>query len=384
MNYINIITKNYDRILLGTIMILLVLGVVMLYSASSIRSIVESGGRTDTLYLTAHLKRILISVIVMFVFMIVDYRKLKPFAIWFLLGSIVLLIATKIVYFAKGMNSASRWLYLGPFSIQTSDIARLSLIIYLAAYIDQKRDQIKDFYHGFLPPIVIIAVLMGVIVFQPDYSTAAMIGLIGAIMLFTGGAKLSQLLATGTVGIAVGIPILFMEPYRRARIMDWISGNQETATIGYQTHQSLISLSNGGFFGLGLGNSMEKNLFLPEPHTDFIFAIIGEELGFIGGIFLLTLFLVIFQRGIKIAKQSTDPFGIMLAIGISFSFILYAFVNAAVVTNVFPVTGLPMPLISFGGSSMLINLAGIGILLNISQSKRSVTAKRGWRSILHG
>ncbi len=384
MNYINVITKNYDRVLLGAIMVLLIIGMIMLYSASSIRSIAESGGRTDTLYLTAHLKRVLISVIVMFLFMIFDYRKLKPIAFWLIIGSIVLLVTTNVLYFIKGINSASRWLYLGSFSVQTSDIARLSLIIYLAAYIDQKRDHIKDFYHGFLPPVVIITILMGVIVFQPDFSTAAMIGLIGAIMLFTGGVKLSQLLATGAVGFMVAVPVLLLEPYRRARILDWINGNQDTATIGYQTHQSLISLSNGGFFGLGLGNSMEKNLFLPEPHTDFIYAIIGEELGFIGGIFLLTLFLLIFQRGIRIAKRSTDPFGIMLAIGISFSFILYAFVNVAVVTNVFPVTGLPMPLVSYGGSSMLVNLAGIGILLNISQAKRSVVAKRGWRSMLHG
>ncbi len=384
MKYINIITKDYDKVLIGAIALLLIIGLTMLYSASSIRSLVESGGRTGTLYFAAHLKRILVSVVVMFVLMVVDYRKLKPIAFWLVTASIVLLVATKLIYLAKGMNSASRWLYLGPFSIQTSDVARLSLIIYLAAYIDQKRDHIKDFYHGFLPPIMIIAVLMGVIVLQPDFSTAAMIGLVGAIMLFAGGAKLSQLFATAAAGLVVGIPVLMMEPYRRARVIDWLSGNQETATIGYQTHQSLISLSNGGFFGLGLGNSMEKNLFLPEPHTDFIFAIIGEELGFIGGIFILTLFLLIFQRGIRIAKQSTDPFGIMLAIGISFSFILYAFVNAAVVTNVFPVTGLPMPLISFGGSSMLINLAGIGILLNISQSKRSIAAKRGWRSMIHG
>lgn len=376
MHYLNVITKNYDRVLLGAIIALLVLGTIMLYSASSVRSLTETGGRTDTVYLVAHLKRALISIIVMFGFMMLDYRKLKTISFWLITGSIVLLILTKIFF-------ASRWLFLGPFSFQTSDIARLSLIIYLAAYIDLKREQLKDFYHGFLPPVLIIVLLMGVIVIQPDFSTAAMIGLIGTIMLFTGGARLPQLLATGAIGLVVAIPVLMMETYRRARVMDWFNGNQDTATIGYQTHQSLISLSNGGFFGLGLGNSMEKNLFLPEPHTDFIFAIIGEELGFVGGVVILTIFLFIFQRGIRIAKRSTDPFGIMLAIGISFSFILYAFVNAAVVTNVFPVTGLPMPLISYGGSGMLINLAGMGILLNISQAKRSVTAKHGWRSMLH-
>lgn len=154
--------------------------------------------------------------------------------------------------------------------------------------------------------------------------------------------------------------------------------------VGYQIQQSLISLGNGGFTGLGLGNSMEKNLFLPTPHTDFIFAIIGEELGLLGVIFILTLFLLVFQRCINIAKDTTDPFGVMLAVGLAFSFIVYAFINAAVVTNLVPTTGLPMPLISYGGSGLVVNLASLGILLNISQAKRSVQHRNGWKPKLYG
>ena len=154
--------------------------------------------------------------------------------------------------------------------------------------------------------------------------------------------------------------------------------------MGYQANQSLIGLGNGGFFGVGLGNSVEKNHFLPTPHTDFIFSIVGEELGFIlGTIPVLTLFLLIFIRGLKIAKLSTDPFALLLSVGISFNLILYAFVNAAVVTGLFPVTGLPMPMISYGGSGTIINLAMIGILLNISESKRSLNIGK-WNTLVYG
>jgi cell division protein FtsW len=166
--------------------------------------------------------------------------------------------------------------------------------------------------------------------------------------------------------------------------MSWINGNEDVVDSGYQITQSLISLGNGGIFGTGLGNSIAKNQFLPTPHTDFIFAIIGEEIGLVGALVLLTIFLVIFQRGIKIAKDSNDSFGVLLALGLSFSIILYAFVNAAVVTNILPVTGLPMPLISYGGSNILTSSITLGILLNISQSKRSITHKKGWKPGVDG
>jgi len=187
----------------------------------------------------------------------------------------------------------------------------------------------------------------------------------------------------GAFSLLLAVPIILYKDYRRARILSWF-GVGSTPAADYQADQSLISLGNGGWFGLGLGNSMEKNLFLPTPHTDFIFAIIGEELGIIGAVALLFLFLFIFHRGIKIAKNCTDPFGVFLAIGISFNIVLYAFTNAAVVTGIFPVTGLPMPLVSYGGSGMAINLVMFGLLLNISQARRSVSNKNGWSPVFNG
>ena len=384
MNHLNVISKNYDRVLISAVILLCIIGTVMLYSASSIRSLMESENQTATLYLVAHLKRLLVGIIIMFLMMSFDYRHLKKYYLHLIFGAIGLLIVTKTIFLIKGISTPARWFYVGSVSIQTSDIARLSLIIFLAVYIDKKRRQLEDFYTGFLPPVFAIIIIMSLIIIQPDFSSAIMLGLIGGIMLFIGRAKLSQLLATSVTGLAIAVPVLLMAPYRWNRIRSWWNRNEELSTIGYQAYQSLISLGNGGFIGLGLGNSLEKNMFLPEPHTDFIFSIIGEEMGFVGTLFILTLFLLVFQRGIRIAKKCTDPFGVMLAVGISFSFILYAFVNAAVVTNVFPVTGLPMPLISYGGSGMVINLASMGILLNISQAKRSISHRNDWKPKLYG
>ena len=383
---IDMLIQRYDRQLLIYLGVLAVMGTVMLYSASWYESFASSNGRTDMLYLQGHLKRMLVGVFFLFGFLILDYRRLKEIAPYLVIGAIILLIATKAYYLAKGFGwyKPARWLFVGPFTLQTSDFARMAIIVFMAYYVDKKRDQLKDFQMGLLPALSVLAVTMGLIVIQPDYSTALMIGAIGVLILFIGGAKISQLSLAGAGALLVGIPVLLSREYRRQRIFSFF-GIGDDPEVGYQAGQSLISLGNGGIFGVGLGNSIEKNHFLPTPHTDFIFAIIGEELGFIlGTVPVLTLFLLIFFRGLKVAKECTDPFGVFLAVGISFNFILYAFVNAAVVTGIFPVTGLPMPMVSYGGSGMVINMALIGILLNVSQARRSVGGNRGWSPSLYG
>ena len=380
MTQLDIIIKKYDKMLLWIILALCGIGVVMLYSASSFKSLYLTSGLSDTIYLRSHLKRMIIGITAMFFFAVLDYRKLKSIAPHFIVLSIFLLFLTKVMSILNGSSSASRWLDFGFISMQTSDIARLSLIIYLAYYIDKKGNRIREFYTGIIPPLFLIAVMLFLIIVQPDFSTAVVLGMIGFIMLFIGGAKISHLAAASGVALAIMIPVMLMMPYRMKRIVYWISsifGESESLgqNLGYQAQQSLISLGNGGIKGLGIGNSLEKNLFLPEPHTDFIFAIIGEELGLWGAIIVLSIFLFLFQRGIKIAKGTTDTFGIMIAIGIVTSMILYAFVNVGYVTGILPVTGLPIPLISHGGSNLVITLSGLGILLNISESKRSINNK---------
>ena len=383
---IDMLIQRYDRHLLVYLGILTVMGTVMLYSASWYESFANSNGRTDMLFLQGHLKRMLVGVFFLFGFLTLDYRRLKDIAPYFLVGAIILLISTKAFYLMKGFGwyKPARWLYLGPFTLQTSDVARMAIIVFMAYYVDKKRDQLKDFQIGLLPALSVLAIIMGLIVIQPDYSTALMLGTIGALILFIGGAQISQLTLAGAGAMLIGIPVLLSREYRRVRILSFF-GLGDNPDIGYQASQSLISLGNGGIFGVGLGNSIEKNHLLPTPHTDFIFAIIGEELGFIlGTVPVLTLYILIFFRGLKVAKECTDPFGVFLAVGISFNLVLYAFVNVAVVTGIFPVTGLPMPMVSYGGSGMVINMALIGILLNISQARRSVGSTRGWSPSHYG
>ncbi len=372
------IWKNYDRGLLITVALLAVIGTVMLYSASSIWA--YNHFDTGAYFLQKQLLRLILGFVAMVICMHLDFRYLKQWSTGIMITAIIFLLATKISFIIRGIDGTARWINLGFITIQTSDLARLALIIYLSAYLTRKRQQLHDFYYGFIPAVVIMALVLALIILQPDFSTAAMLGVIGFTILFLGGAKISHIAATVAVAVTVMIPVMMLEPYRRARIFSFFDPTADVGGASYQIQQSLISLGNGGLLGLGLGNSMEKNLFLPTPHTDFIFSIIGEEIGFIGAFAVLTLFLFVFQRGIKIAKNCTDPFGMFLALGIAFSFVLYAFINAGVVTNLLPTTGLPMPLISYGGSGLVINLASIGILLNISLKKRPAKSVLRWLS----
>ena len=381
---LNISIQQYDRPLLFVCLFLCAFGTIMLYSASWNESFMRSGGSTDSLFLKGHLIRMALGFCCMFIFLLIDYRSLKLIAPYLLIFSLLLLMSTKAYHLILGNTKPARWLSIGSFSVQTSDIARLSIIIFLAYYLDQLKLQIKNFKSGFLPCISVIALMMTLIVIQPDFSTALIIGSIGVIILFIAGAKIKHIVFSTLIGFTMSIPIVYFKPYRLARILSFFD-KSDISEGGYQAHQALLSLGNGGLFGVGLGNSVEKNHLLPTPHTDFIFSIIGEELGlFRGTLPLLIAFLYIFYRGIKISQKCTDPFGILLATGISINIVLYAFVNASVATGLFPVTGLPMPMISYGGSGLLINMAMIGILLNISQAKRSINGGLNWRNFNFG
>ena len=371
---IDLIIKQYNRKLLIYLSILGIVGTVMLYSASWYESFISTNGYTEMFFLKNHLKRLLIGMFFLIGFLLFDYRAMRDIAPFLVVFSILLLVVTKSIYLINGYSwyKPARWLSIGSMGFQTSDIARFSIIIYMAYYVDKKREKLEDIQNGLLPALIILFLVMSLIIIQPDYSTAIMIGFLGIIILFIGGAKLSHLTLICSSSLLIGIPVLLSREYRKQRVLSFF-GLGDDPDVGYQAHQSLISLGNGGLFGTGLGNSIEKNHVLPTPHTDFILAIIGEELGFLLGTFpVITLFLLIFFQGVKIAKNCNDPFGVFLSIGIVSNFILYAFVNAGVVTGLLPVTGLPMPMVSYGGSGMIINMSLIGILLNISQAKRVV------------
>ena len=346
-------------------------GVVMLYSSSADIAAEITGDHM--FFLKRQLVRVLLGAALLFACSRLDYHRLKGLANWLLLGSLALLVITLLIHHAAGREGVARWLLLGPFSAQPSDFARLSLIVYLAAYMDRKGAHLTHLGRGFLPPVVVIGCTMLLIVLGPDFSTAALTGLLGFAMLFLGGVRVKHLAGLTAISLPLLGMVMMAEPYRRVRIQTFL-GLVDSPAAEYQISQSLISLGNGGWLGQGLGNSVEKKLFLPAPHTDFVFAIVGEELGFVGTILLLTAFFWLFQRGIVIARNAPDRFGMFLALGIVLNLMTYVLVNAAVVTEVLPNTGIPLPLISYGGTHMVFTLLSLGILLNISSASR----RRRW------
>ncbi len=359
---------QFDRHTLMLTISLVGLGIVMLYSSSTDIAYELTGDHMY--YLKRQLLRLFLGIALFTACTFFDYRKLKDIATALLIGSILLLAVTLFIHKAAGMTGAARWLDLGPVSVQPSDLARIALVIYLAAYLDRKAKLITNFTKGLLPALLIIGLVMGLIVLAPDYSTAALTGCLGVGLLFMGGARLKHLLVLGLVTLPLAIAVLMAAPYRRMRILTYL-GLSESSAADYQISQSLISLGNGGFLGQGLGNSVEKKLFLPAPHTDFVFAIIGEEFGFIGALLLIGAFFFLFQRGIAIASNAPDRFGLFLGLGLALNLMIYVLVNTAVVTEIIPNTGVPLPLISYGGTHLVFTLAAIGILLNISSHNNS-------------
>ena len=346
-------------------------GVVMLYSSSADLAAEITGDHM--FFLKRQIVRVLLGAALLFACSRLDYHRLKGLANWLLLGSLALLVITLLIHHAAGREGVARWLLLGPISAQPSDFARLSLVVYLAAYMDRKGAHLTHLGRGFLPPVVVIGCTMLLIVLGPDFSTAALTGLLGFAMLFLGGVRVKHLAGLTAISLPLLGMVMMAEPYRRVRIQTFL-GLMDSPAAEYQISQSLISLGNGGWLGQGLGNSVEKKLFLPAPHTDFVFAIVGEELGFVGTILLLTAFFWLFQRGIVIARNAPDRFGMFLALGIVLNLMTYVLVNAAVVTEVLPNTGIPLPLISYGGTHMVFTLLSLGILLNISSASR----RRRW------
>ena len=362
-----------DRTALLLIVNLLAAGIVLLYSSSSDVAAELTG---DHMYfLKRQLLRVALGVSLLIMASRIDYRFWRRWSGQMMAGALLLLVMTLLVHRLTGQSGVARWLPLGLVSLQTSDLARFALIIYLAAYLDRKGAGFAHFSHGLMPPVVVIGLTMLLIVLAPDFSTAALTGFLGLTLLYIGGARVKHLALLGAGALPLFIGILLAEPYRRVRLKSFL-GLSDSPADSYQISQSLISLGNGGWVGQGLGNSVEKKLFLPAPHTDFVFAIIGEELGFIGATLLLVAFLWLFQRGVVIARHAPDCFGMFLALGIVSNIMLYVLVNTGVATQVLPNTGVPLPLISYGGTHLVFTLLSLGILLNISTTTRQPEWRR--------
>tara|TARA_B100001778_G_scaffold142395_2_gene116972 strand:- start:395 stop:1528 length:1134 start_codon:yes stop_codon:yes gene_type:complete len=371
----NIKEQKQDRLLFISVIALISFGLFMLFSASWVKSLEITGGESRTYFLVSQMIKLVPAFFIFIFFTKINYRKLQFISPYLLFLSFLLLVYTQL----QGCNGDScRWLSIGPISFQTSDIARFSVILFLASYIDNNYKYMKQFVKGIFYPLLAILPIALMIIFQPDNSTTLILLIITYAMLFVGGASFIQLATIGVLSVGtIGIFILNEKNYALGRILSFIDP-ASSASVGYQSNQALIGLKQGGLSGMGIGESIQKYSYLPETHTDFIFAIIGEELGFIAGSLLMLVYYIIFYRAVQISKKSNDIFGIMLSIGFGLSITIYAFINIGVVIGLVPVTGVPLPFISYGGSSLITNLMMIAILLNISKAQRKLNVKR-WR-----
>ena len=371
----NIKEQKQDRLLFMSVIALISFGLFMLFSASWVKSLEITGGESRTYFLVSQMIKLIPAFFIFIFFTKINYRKLQLISPYLLFISFLLLVYTQF----QGCNGDScRWLSIGPISFQTSDIARFSVILFLASYIDNNYKYMKQFVNGIFYPLLAILPIAFMIIIQPDNSTTLILLIIAYAMLFVGGASFIQLLTIGVLSVgSMGIFILNEKNYALGRILSFMDPTS-SASIGYQSNQALIGLKQGGLSGMGIGESIQKYSYLPETHTDFIFAIIGEELGFVAGSLLMLVYYIIFYRAVQISKRSNDIFGIMLSIGFGLSITIYAFINIGVVIGLVPVTGVPLPFISYGGSSLITNLMMIAILLNISKAQRKLNVKR-WR-----
>nr|MDQ3879280.1 putative lipid II flippase FtsW [Actinomycetota bacterium] len=302
-----------------------------------------------------------------------DYHRLRGFGYVLIAVSIVLLCAVLVSSVGVTVGGSARWLAFGPLSIQPSEITKLALILFAADVFSRKDERTFDsFSHTVLPMLPVMAVVAGLIMLQPDLGTTVIVGSLGLGMLFVAGAPLAYLLPLATSGTFIALTAALIEPYRRARILSFLHPWRTPLTTGYQTIQSLIAMGTGGWAGVGLGASRQKWSFVPNAHTDFIFAILGEEMGLLGSLVVLGTFAFIAYLGIKVARSAPDRFGMLIAAGITIWLVVQALVNMGAVTGAMPITGVPLPLVSFGGTSLVISLIGMGILVSIARQARLV------------
>ncbi len=355
--------NHIDLWTLFAVLALMVLSLGVVYSASATYA-QEKWGESGHL-LGSHAVKVLVGFLAMLLFMHVDYHKFKRLTKPLLLTTAAVLVVTLVL--GGEVKGASRWLRLGGFGLQPSEFAKYALLFHLSVLCAAKKERIQDFKTGFLPMLIWVGLITVLVLLQPNFSTGAMIFALSLLMLFAGRARLSHLALTVAALVPLLVVYMLSAKYRMERIMSYLGhGTQGTGKMNYQVWQGIIGFGNGGIFGLGPGNSRQRDLFLPESYGDFVFSIIGEEYGLIGTLIFLALFLLILLRGIRIARNARDDFGRFLALGITASVTLYALINAGVTLGILPTTGLPMPFVSYGGSSMLASAAAIGVLLNIS------------------
>jgi cell division protein FtsW len=353
-----------DRILFFVTLVLVGFGIAMVFSSSAIVAKEKFG---DPNYFS--FKQLIFAALglaVMFVVMKVDYHTYKQPAVVFSALAIVVALLVVVFFLAAAANT-HRWIQLAGFSIQPSELSKLALIFFLAYFLERRKGNVNDLKFTLVPIAVIVAILAGLIVLQPDLGTAISLLVISFVLLFVAGLDLRWIAAAAIFALPTFYLLVFRVRYRRERILAFMNPWEEPLGRGFQIIQSLLSVASGGIAGLGFMEGKQKLFYLPEAHTDFIFAVVGEELGMIGTCTLLLLFSVFLWRGVRTSLRAPDLFGFYLGLGITMMVCVQAFINMSVVLGLLPTKGIPLPFLSYGGSSFVVMLAAVGILLNVSQ-----------------
>jgi cell division protein FtsW len=360
-----------DPVLTAAIVALVGFGVVMVFSASSMFADERYG--TPFYFLARQGIFAVLGLGLMLAMARFDYHRFRPLT-YPILGVAVILLFVVVLGLGRSAGGAARWIQLGPINVQPAEAAKVAVILWLAYSLSKKTEKIRSFQVGFLPHILVAGFLMLLCLKQPDFGSAVMIGLLTFVLLFAAGARLGYLLG----GLLIAAPVIYllvaMSPYRMRRIQAFLEPFEHRYGIGYQIAESLMSFGAGGATGVGLGDSKQKLLYLPEAHTDFISAIVGEELGFVGMLCLVAVFALVVVRGLRAAMRAPDEYGTYIAIGITFFVGAQAFTNLSVAMGMLPTKGLVLPFISYGGSALLVNCAAVGILLNVSRAREELEA----------
>ncbi|HTH25063.1 MAG TPA: putative lipid II flippase FtsW [Vicinamibacterales bacterium] len=359
-----------DKWLFLATLALICASVVMVYSASALVALERF--QQPYLFVTKQIMWAAVGLAVLSIVMRIDYRAYRnDRMLWFLLAVVTVMLVA--VLFRQPINGTRRWFGIGGFGIQPSELAKLSAILFTALMLERRRARINELQYSLLPIALIVGGIVALILLQPDFGTAVSLLAVIAVMVFAAGISYRYLFGAALLALPALYVILMQADYRRRRLLTFMDPWADPLGDGFQIIQSLIAVGTGGVFGKGLMNGVQKLFYLPEPHTDFIYAVISEETGFIGASLVLLCFCVIAWRGLRTAMRAPDTFGAFLALGITMMLVLQAFVNISVVLGLMPTKGIPLPLVSNGGSSMLINLLGVGVLLNISQHQQVET-----------
>ncbi|MCD8219236.1 MAG: putative lipid II flippase FtsW [Ruminococcus sp.] len=376
----NVQYGEVDLVFFLIVIALLVIGIIMMFSASYAWAIAD--GEKGTYYATNQIQNAIIGLIILFALCTVDYHFFqKPMiAICAYVIPLILLVLVLVPGIGYTEKGATRWIVIGSFNFQPSELMKIGIVIFFAYFIDKYQENMNTFRKGVLPLLVATGLVAILLIQEPHLSATILIVLISVILIFVGGARLRQLAAIGLVAVGIWVVVLFLMSdsydYIGTRIQSWTDPFADILGETWQTCQSLIAIGSGGLSGLGIGESRQKYLYLPETKNDFVFAIVCEELGFVGAVTVVLLFALLVIRGFYIAEHAGDKFGMLVAIGLTSHIGLQAFFNIAVVSNLIPNTGISLPFFSYGGTALILQLAEMGIVLNISRTRYRVKEKK--------